>query len=373
MRDPGRRRPDPQGLHLPRRRARRPRTGPACRRPPTPAQVAYAEPATGPARSPTGRAGSRADRYVRPNLRLEAGLGRPEAWDDPVVGIRSWPLLRQLDGDPLGLGRAAQSRRSRGLPGPHRRRRPGRRARSARTAPSAAASVVYVAGRADHPDRGRPATARSPGARCARRARRRVSSSSQPGRAAPRSSTGARTAPSGRSSPLDAAMDMIADRVHRHPRETAGRTPTTTAAASTARSASRTSAARRSTTRRTTSSRSCSRRWASSRSRTRPAYDTPPRSPVWGPRSGAAAPPRFQQDLQNADCILIMGSNMAESHPVGFRWVMEAQERGATDHPRRPALHAARARWPTCTCRSAPGSDIAFLGGLIHYVLENEP
>jgi hypothetical protein len=39
------------------------------------------------------------------------------------------------------------------------------------------------------------------------------------------------------------------------------------------------------TTRRTTSSRSCSPRWAPSRSRTRPAFDTPPRSPVWGPAS----------------------------------------------------------------------------------------
>jgi formate dehydrogenase major subunit len=37
----------------------------------------------------------------------------------------------------------------------------------------------------------------------------------------------------------------------------------------------------------------------------------------------------FPQDLQNSDCIVIMGSNMAENHPVGFQWVMEARERGA--------------------------------------------
>ena len=43
-------------------------------------------------------------------------------------------------------------------------------------------------------------------------------------------------------------------------------------------------------------------------------------------RGGATT---FQQDLQNSDCILIMGSNMAECHPVGFQWVMEARERGA--------------------------------------------
>ena len=114
------------------------------------------------------------------------------------------------------------------------------------------------------------------------------------------------------------------------PARTAGRTPTTRAGASTARWASPTSAAPRSTTRRTTSSRSSSRRWARSRSRTRRAYDTAPRSPVWGPRSGAAAPPRSSRTSQNADCILIQGSNMAEAHPVGFRWVMKARERGAT-------------------------------------------
>jgi formate dehydrogenase major subunit len=36
------------------------------------------------------------------------------------------------------------------------------------------------------------------------------------------------------------------------------------------------------------------------------------------------------QDLQNADCVWIQGSNMAEAHPVGFRWVMKAREKGAT-------------------------------------------
>ena len=35
------------------------------------------------------------------------------------------------------------------------------------------------------------------------------------------------------------------------------------------------------------------------------------------------------QDLSNADAILIMGSSMAENHPVGFQWVMEAREKGA--------------------------------------------
>jgi formate dehydrogenase major subunit len=79
----------------------------------------------------------------------------------------------------------------------------------------------------------------------------------------------------------------------------------------------------------------------------------------------------FQQDLQNSDCILIEGSNMAECHPVGFQWVMEAKERGAK------VIHVD----PRFTRTSAmadlhvpirPGTDIAFLGGIINYILEHE-
>jgi formate dehydrogenase major subunit len=85
-------------------------------------------------------------------------------------------------------------------------------------------------------------------------------------------------------------------------------------------------------------------------------------------RGGATT---FQQDLQHADCILIEGSNMAECHPVGFRWVMKAKERGAT------IIHVD----PRFTRTSAvadihvpirTGTDIAFLGGLVRYVIEHE-
>jgi len=33
-------------------------------------------------------------------------------------------------------------------------------------------------------------------------------------------------------------------------------------------------------------------------------------------------------DIANADVILIMGSNAAENHPLGFRWAAKAQEKG---------------------------------------------
>jgi formate dehydrogenase major subunit len=77
-----------------------------------------------------------------------------------------------------------------------------------------------------------------------------------------------------------------------------------------------------------------------------------------------------QQDLANADAILIMGSSMAENHPVGFQWVIEARKLGATVihvDPRFNRTSAMSDIW--VPMRS--GSDIAFLGGLIHYVLEN--
>ncbi|WP_079166581.1 formate dehydrogenase [Streptomyces oceani] len=85
-------------------------------------------------------------------------------------------------------------------------------------------------------------------------------------------------------------------------------------------------------------------------------------------RGGATT---FLQDLQHADCLVIQGSNFAEAHPVGFQWVMEAKARGAQ------VIHVD----PRFTRTSAladlhvpirAGSDIAFLGGIIHHVLAEE-
>jgi formate dehydrogenase major subunit len=85
-------------------------------------------------------------------------------------------------------------------------------------------------------------------------------------------------------------------------------------------------------------------------------------------RGGATSAPK---DLLNADAILIMGSNMAENHPVGFQWVIEAKERGSQVihvDPRFSRTSAVANVWVPLRA----GSDILFLGGLIHYVLENE-
>jgi formate dehydrogenase major subunit len=93
--------------------------------------------------------------------------------------------------------------------------------------------------------------------------------------------------------------------------------------------------------------------------------------PGLGTSFGRGGATDFQQDLQNSDCIVIQGSNMAEAHPVGFQWVVEAKRRGAT------VIHVD----PRFTRTSAladmhvplrAGSDIAFLGGLVNYVLSED-
>src|SRR5947208_4295301 len=66
-----------------------------------------------------------------------------------------------------------------------------------------------------------------------------------------------------------------------------------------------------------------------------------------------------------------MGSNMAENHPVGFQWVMEARERGARVFhvdPRFTRTSAMCTDW----IRIRAGSDIAFLGGVVNYILEHD-
>src|SRR6267378_4605805 len=73
----------------------------------------------------------------------------------------------------------------------------------------------------------------------------------------------------------------------------------------------------------------------------------------------------------NSDCIVIMGSNMAENHPVGFQWVMEARERGAEVIHVDPRFTRTSAM-ATKHVGIRAGSDLAFLGGIVNYILEHE-
>jgi formate dehydrogenase major subunit len=93
--------------------------------------------------------------------------------------------------------------------------------------------------------------------------------------------------------------------------------------------------------------------------------------PSLGATFGRGAATTYQQDLENSDCILIMGSNMAEAHPVGFRWPMKAKAKGAKLIHVDPRFTRTSALADTYVPIRA-GTDIAFLGGLINYVLTHD-
>ncbi len=76
-------------------------------------------------------------------------------------------------------------------------------------------------------------------------------------------------------------------------------------------------------------------------------------------------------DIGNSDCIMIIGSNAAENHPLSFKWVMRAMDKGAK------LIHV-DPRFTRTSSKAniyAPlrsGSDIAFIGALIRYIIENK-
>ena len=93
--------------------------------------------------------------------------------------------------------------------------------------------------------------------------------------------------------------------------------------------------------------------------------------PGLGTSFGRGGATTFVQDIVNSDCVLIEGSNFAECHPVAFRFVMEAKERGAKIvhvDPRYTRTSALADLY--APLRS--GTDIVFLGALVNWLLVNE-
>ena len=255
--------------------------------------------------------------------------------------VRSWPVIRQATGpDRNGLGRAAQSEKSAQL----RPRTPAPTGSSTRSAPTARSAAVSrsTSRTAGHPDRGRP---RLPDlARPAVPEGLRLQAARQQHRcASTRSSTARRTPPTWEELDLETAMDMIADRVIETAREHVGGARTTQG---------RTAAphARRRQPRRRDARQRGELPDQEAVHGARRGLDREPgphmthlhRARSGRPRSAAAAPPPSSRIWPNADCILIMGSNMAECHPVGFRWVMEAKRTRRRGDPRRSAVHPHR-------------------------------
>ena len=94
--------------------------------------------------------------------------------------------------------------------------------------------------------------------------------------------------------------------------------------------------------------------------------------PGLGTSFGRGGATTAQQDLANADAILIMGSSMAEKHPVGFQWVIEAREKNGAKiihvDPRFTRTSAMADHWLPLRA----GTDIIFLGALINYTIQND-
>jgi formate dehydrogenase major subunit len=76
-------------------------------------------------------------------------------------------------------------------------------------------------------------------------------------------------------------------------------------------------------------------------------------------------------DIKNADLVLIMGGNAAEAHPCGFKWVVEAKKQ------RKAKLIVVDPRFTRSAAVAdvyspvRAGADMAFLGGIVNYLISN--
>ncbi len=90
------------------------------------------------------------------------------------------------------------------------------------------------------------------------------------------------------------------------------------------------------------------------------------------PTFGRGAMTNHFVDMQHTDCALIIGSNSAETHPITFKWLTEARDK------RKAKIINVDPRFTRTSARAdiyAPmrsGTDIAFIGGMINYLLENK-
>jgi formate dehydrogenase major subunit len=77
-------------------------------------------------------------------------------------------------------------------------------------------------------------------------------------------------------------------------------------------------------------------------------------------------------DIKNTDMMLIMGGNPAENHPCGFKWAVEAKRQRNAKMIVVDPRYTRTAAVADMFQQIRAGSDIAFLGGMIHYALENQ-
>jgi len=85
---------------------------------------------------------------------------------------------------------------------------------------------------------------------------------------------------------------------------------------------------------------------------------------------GADAPPCSYEDIEQSDCVLIVGSNMAYAHPVLFRRLEEAKAK----RPDMKVIVVDPRRTDTCELADLhlgilPGTDVALFHGILHLLL----
>jgi formate dehydrogenase major subunit len=75
-------------------------------------------------------------------------------------------------------------------------------------------------------------------------------------------------------------------------------------------------------------------------------------------------------DIGNSDCMLAIGSNPAENHPAAFGWIQEAKDKGAKLISVDPRFTRTSSK-ADIYAQMRSGTDIAFIGGMIKYVLDD--
>ncbi len=77
-------------------------------------------------------------------------------------------------------------------------------------------------------------------------------------------------------------------------------------------------------------------------------------------------------DIKNTDLVLIMGGNAAEAHPCGFKWVTEAKANNGAKLIVVDPRFTRSAAVADVYAPIRPGTDIAFLSGVMRYLLVND-
>ena len=90
------------------------------------------------------------------------------------------------------------------------------------------------------------------------------------------------------------------------------------------------------------------------------------------PTFGRGAMTNTWQDIKNANVVVVMGGNAAEAHPCGFKWVIEAKIENQAKLVVVDPRFTRTASVADVYVPIRPGTDIAFLNGVIRYLLNKD-